>query len=374
VVKKKLGHCRQISIFAITKKRRKTMILFALLIASILTQFACSQTKPLWTEEIRRNASHPASEWYTGFSQDILEPKTKAAEALERLERDAQKRMIEGINVRISSKSTTETESNTKQLGKNTAETFEQRHKQAIQASANIEIANAEISSYHDKKTNHIYAFAAVKKKDLANFYRSKINSLFSLINREFTLADQLTEHGKKNVALAKIYAIEDSLKNISYWNSYLQAVESDNSHIAKETVLWQKANEAKIQLQNGTAIYLDISGNEENYSNLDEQLGAQMQEKGCNCTIAEEKEAADYTVTIKAKLSRCNENPYGEVYCYANADAIVNNPKFKKPVNIKIPEAKGGWANGNKDKATEEAYKELTNFLAEKIIQTITQ
>ena len=144
-------------------------------------------------------------------------------------------------------------------------------------------------------------------------------------------------------------------------------------NQLKKEKILWQKVNTAKIQLQNATAIYLDVSGYEK-YSDMNEQLGAQMQENGCNCAIAKTMDEADYLVTIKTKLSRCNKNDNGTVYCYANANATVNNLKHKNTVNVKIPEAKGGWTNGNKDKATEEAFKELANFLSEKIIQTINQ
>jgi len=230
-----------------------------------------------------------------------------------------------------------------------------------------------EVKSYFDKKTGNIYGFAAVKKKDLANFYRSNINSIFAFADKELVRMEVLAEQGKKNQAFDKIQVIEDSLKNVGYWGSLLQAVESDNSYIKREQGLWLKLSDAKKSLDRGTAVYLDISGNDD-YSDLDEQLGAQMQAKGCNCTIAEDKDNADYLVTIKTKLSRCNENSYSEVYCWVNATVTVNNQKFKKPVNVKIPEAKGGWTNGNKDKATEEAFKELTNSLAEKIIQTINQ
>jgi hypothetical protein len=335
----------------------------------LLAQFACSQTKPLWIDEAWRSANHPASEWYTGFSQNSLEP--KAAKTLEQLERDAQNKMAESIIVRISSQSTTEKESNIVQKGKSSSETLEQKHKQEIQTSTSIEIAASQVRSYHDSKTNRMYAFATVKKKDLANFYRSNINSLFAFAEKEFFIAEQLAETGKKKQALAKIETIEDSLKNASFWAYRLQLVESDNSHAEQEKILWQRANNAKMQMKNGTTVYLDISGNN---SYGIEQLGAQLQEKDCNCTIVEDIEKAEYVVKIKAKLGNCNEGDYQRVYCYANATLSVNNPKRKNNENVSVPEAKGVWASGNKDKATEEAFKLLAKSLTEKIIQTINQ
>jgi hypothetical protein len=128
--------------------------------------------------------------------------------------------------------------------------------------------------------------------------------------------------------------------------------------------------------LEHGTSVYLDISGiSDSEY--FAERLGAQMQESGCNCTIAEKASDADYNVKIKVRLGSCIEsklNNSSEIYCYASANVSVNNLKYKKPLDLKIPDAKGGWANRNKEKATEEAIKELTNSLAEKIIQSINK
>jgi len=168
---------------------------------------------------------------------------------------------------------------------------------------------------------------------------------------------------------LDKIQTIEDSLKNVAYWGKLLQIVESDNSYIKREQDFWQRASNLKMLLQNGTSVYLDISGD-----NDLEALSAEMQEKGCNCSVAETKEDADYSVLIKSKLSSCNEAGNGLVFCYANATVAVNSQKHNKPISIKIPEAKGGSPNNNKDKATAEAFKKLTSSIAEKINQTINQ
>ncbi|GHV13104.1 hypothetical protein AGMMS49938_07050 [Fibrobacterales bacterium] len=135
---------------------------------------------------------------------------------------------------------------------------------------------------------------------------------------------------------------------------------------------LSQKINKLKLQIEiNTSSIYLKVQGNDY----LSENLPDLLQEKGCNCTIVKTPSEVDYTVTITAKFKTCGEpTKYKEVYCYASASAVINNSKVQKPVNVNIPEAKGGWTNGNKEKATEEAFKELTNSLAEKISQTINQ
>ncbi|MDR0515569.1 MAG: hypothetical protein LBH25_00820 [Fibromonadaceae bacterium] len=339
------------------------------LVLFLATSLFAQEGAPLWIQEGWRSAQYPPSQWYTGFSQDILKPGMKAAEPLKRLERDAQKKMAESVIVRIASESALETKSNIKQQGQSTSETIDKNYMQAIQASTDIEIAKAEIRSHHDAKVGIIYAFAAVKKKDLADFYRSKITSIFYFADKELALAEQIAEQGKKKPALDKVYAVEDSLKSVGYWDSFLQAVESDNSHIVKEKDFWQRASAMKIRFQNATSVYLDISGD-----NALDELGAEMREKNCNCVIAREEGNADYIVAIKTKLSRCNITSHGDAFCWANAIASVSSQKSKNILNIKIPEAKGGWANKDKGRAEEKAFKLLTKNLAEKINQTINQ
>jgi hypothetical protein len=181
-------------------------------------------------------------------------------------------------------------------------------------------------------------------------------------------LAEQQAEQGKKKAALEKILAVEDSMKNVGHWGFLLQIVESDNSYMAKEKDFMQKAGNMKMRFQNATSVYLDISGDDDL-----SRLGAQMQEKGCNCNMAENRKNAEYLVSVKNKLSRCSGES-GTVFCYANATVTVNNLKFQKPINVNIPEAKGGWVKGDREKASEEAFKKLTSSLAEKINQTINQ
>jgi len=333
-----------------------------------LSVFA-QNSMPDWVEESWRSARHPKSEWYTGFVMDKIkgQPDSKEYQAIEK---KAQNKLSESIIINIQSTSKSQTAGQQTLKGDNSSETISKDYRQEIISTSNVVLAKVETYSYFDKKSGYIYGFAAVRKKDLAEFYRSNISSLFSFAEKELIRMEVLAEQGKKNSAFGRIQVIEDSLKNVAYWGSLLQAVENDNSHIKRKQDFWQKLNEAKKLLERGTSIYLDISGD-----NDLEQLGAEMQEKGCNCTIVENASDADYVVKIKVKLGNCIENTlnkFGEIYCYANANVSVDNLKYKKPLEVKIPEAKGGWGNRNKEKATDQAIKELTNSLAEKIIQSI--
>ena len=339
-------------------------LVFILLFFAIISLNAQEPT-PMWVQDVWRSGHYPSSEWYTGFATDRVMKGQPDSKAYQAVEKNAQSKLSESIVVTVQGSSAVQISSKQTQKG----ETINRNYEQNIKTASNAVLAKMETYSYFDKASGYIYGFAVVRKRDLAEFYSAKINGLFSFAEKEFALVQQQAEQGRKKAALDKIQAVEDTLKNVGYWGSLLQIVESDNSYIKREQDFWQRAGDMKMQLQNGTSVYLDISGD----SDL-ETLGAEMQERGCNCSIAETKEDADYSVTIKNKLSNCNEAGNGLVFCYANATVAVNSLKFNKPISLKIPEAKGGWANNNKDKATAETFKKLTGSLAEKINQTINQ
>jgi len=326
---------------------------------------------PSWVEESYRSRHYPKSQWYTGFVEDKIEGQPNSS-TYQSIEKAAQNKLSESIVVQVKSSSRVEVSSRQTQKG----ETINTNYNQNIRTTSDMVLAKVNVESYFDKKTKRIYGFASVKKEDLTDFYRSKINSLFAFADKEFIRLEILVEDGKKNSAFGKIQVIEDSLKNVSYWGSLLQVVKSDNSYIEREQDFWQKLSDAKRALEHGTSIYLNVSGIEDS-EGFAERLGAQMQEKQCNCAISENANNVDYVVKVKVKLGNCIENrlnDFGQIYCYANANVSVNNLKYKKPLDIKIPEAKGGWGNRNREKATDEAIKDLISNLAEKIIQSINK
>jgi hypothetical protein len=335
-------------------------LLILLLALPVLAQ----NSAPQWVDESWRTARYPNTEWYTGFARDKAKGSPNQAK-FKAIEKDAQNSLSESIVVHIQGASSVENTSIQQQNGKNHSETITRNYKQAITTASNAVVAKMETYSHFDKESDYIYGFAAVRKRDLAEFYRTKIDNLLSFAENEFSLANQLAEIGKKKSALNKINAISDSLLRIDYWRNLLQAVASitADSHSAE---IMRKINTAKISLENSIIIYLKVSGNEY----VAEELPAMLQEKGCNCTVSEMAGEADYSITVNTKFNRCKRADIDEVYCYASANVSVENVKTKRPVSVKVPEGKGGWAGDNKDRATEKAFEDLTANIAEKILK----
>jgi len=349
----------------ITNLRQNFWAFFALFFLSVAIFLPAQEPVPMWIQDGWRSAHYPGKEWYTGFAMDKIKGSPSQAKFKE-MEKAAQNSLSESIVVNIRAASTIENTSTQKQSGKDYSEVINKNIRQIITSSSDAVLAKMETYSHFDKASGYIYSFAAVKKKDLADYYSAKINGLFSFAESEFSIASQLAEAGKKKSALNKMKAIEDSLLKVGYWENLLQAAGSGTTAHNRAAEILQKTNAAKIALENSTGIYLYMTGSEY----VAEELPAMMQEKGCNCSISEKETEADYVITVKAKFSRCNKADFEQVYCWANASVSVFNSKTKKNISLKIPEAKGGWTEGNTEKATEESFKNLTENIAQQLIK----
>jgi hypothetical protein len=148
-------------------------------------------------EESWRALSYPKAEWYTGFSIDKANGSPDRAK-YEAIEKDAQNKLSQSITVHIQGTTAIENTSRMEQSGKNVSETINRNFKQEITTASNAVLAKMETYSHFDKKSGYIYGFAAVKKKDLADFYKSNINSLFIFADKEFALVEQQAGQGRK--------------------------------------------------------------------------------------------------------------------------------------------------------------------------------
>ena len=154
---------------------------------------------------------------------------------------------------------------------------------------------------------------------------------------------------------------LESVLKFLGYMDYALQKkYEADYSKAEKEYEAFAE--------QSGRAVHLAVSGSEY----VAEELGAALQKADCNCSIVGSISEADYAVSVKAKLNRCGKPEYGITYCFANATVTVKNSKTDKNIPVQIPEASGGWPSHEPKRAIEEAFKELTESIAQELSKEI--
>jgi len=277
-------------------------------------------TAPEWIDESWRSSHYPKAEWYTGFETDKVkgEPDSKAYQAVEK---NAQNRLSESIVITVQASSSIQTSGKQTEKGETISKNFDQ----SIKIASNTVLANMEVKHYFDKKTGYIYGFAAVKKKDLADFYKSNINNLFSFAEKELSLAEQFTE-------AQKIKTVEDSLKKVSFWGSMLRAVENDNSYAEREMELWQRLNNAKISFQSGSGIFLNQEVDKDSNPLAYELIRILSQKvvlsKGV-CTLG-------ITATVESdKEPSCSDSMVG-IICVAKAQLVIEQCKDGKKTVLK--------------------------------------
>ncbi len=344
-------------------------LLLLLLALPVLAQ----NPPPQWIQESWRAARYPNAEWYTGFAGNNIKGQPNS-ETYQSIEKEAQKKLIESINVRISGSSTLQTKMASKQGGKNSSETIDQNYAQQIQMSTSAEIAKAQTYSYHDARNNIIYAFAAVRKSDLADYYATRIEFYLNEAQRGIELSKQLLELDKRKEALEKLDGSKKVIDSTAYYRSLLIIVDSQNG---TERSQGERINEllneiATTQIKAKTkakakfeAMPVFITGTDIIVSDLRAILSEN------DVAVAENRNKAGYILEIDAKVCnlRANKN-----FHYANAcvNVILTNTKTKAneiTASITGPKEGGLSVENAGEKAFRSAASEVWASVKDKIL-----
>jgi hypothetical protein len=93
-------------------------------------------------------------------------------------------------------------------------ETINKIFAETIKVTSGAEVVNTFTDSYHDSNKKKIYAFAAVKKYDLAAYYAQMIELNLNEAMNDISLSKQLLELGKRNGALIKLSEAYKTIKS----------------------------------------------------------------------------------------------------------------------------------------------------------------
>jgi hypothetical protein len=327
---------------------------------------------PLWVDEGWRSSKYPQSQWYAGFAQDAVPNAGKLAEVQKRVEKEAQNRMAEGISVRIAATSTTQTKSSQTRSASGTNETIQKDYGQIIGATTNAEVVKSELYTYYDQSTGKIYAFAAVKKSELAAYYLSRMQTLLLAAENDFGLAKQFASAERMGSALEKI---AESKKNIAESDKYrdlLTAVDHKDATTAqlmnKGAALLKEVSAFEIKLREAGTVY--VTGREsidgQSVNRLIPAFQSKLSEN--KCRVTDNPDDAGFIMTIDVK--DCNATSSGKFqYCNAcvNVDITTNSGKSEAKINFTGP--KVGWTTIDKacEKAFDDAVSELWKRVQEK-------
>ena len=333
----------------------------------VFAQSARRESAPSWVSEEQRSRQYPSAMWHIGFARDRVSGKADFKD-YQSIEMRAQQDLSERIMTEVRSSSALRTQTIQRRTDGNFNETIIDDFDVNVIIQSNAVLVNVEKHSFFDRKSGTIYGFAAVRKSVLADFYRSSINTLFSFADGQFGTVATLIESGRKIAALEKTQEIEDTLHRITELNTLLLATNNDNSFVEQIVNIHQRLNEVRAQIQSGTKVFLDVSGD----NNLSELAAIIPQTEGF--LITANKSEAGYLVSIKTELTRCTPPDVRLALCHTNAEVSVKNLATQRSVNVQISEARGGFPNADTDRATQTAFRNLTNDIAERVIQTIKE
>jgi hypothetical protein len=360
--------------------KKSVVLLFA-----VLPLFVWGQTAPMWTQDAYRERSYPAAEWYTGFVRDQLRAVADAGEALKALERDAQNQLAESIIVSIEGATQVENASTHVQNGNRSTEQITTGYRQAVHTATAATTVKSEVKSWRDPASGALYAFAAVRRADLAAYYPKQINNELNKVDVAVGTAEQLAAAGKKMSAFRQCSAAKETLDGVAHYQDLLTAVNAEAGEDALQSErsadLQRRLNQKLITLEQSTFVYVDCQYEYKGYKDdafsedpgiLCDIITQALSEN--DCSIVEDPAEADYELTLTSSTTqRSNgKGQYGVISYYANVKgALYNRLTGKKTVDFAILNDPDAYAAGRsaQDAATK-AFK--LPALKEKVLEKV--
>jgi len=323
---------------------------------------------PSWAvDDGWRNAHYPPSEWFVGYSSDVVRAGAKLSDVQKRVETEAKQKLAEGITVRIVSETKTKTSSVQVKDGKNLNESIKKNYGQDIVSYTNAEIAKVELETYHDQPNNKIYALAKVKKSDLAAYYASFIERSQQQAENNLKLAKQFGESDRKRSAQENIAEAYKNLGECGKYTDQLNAVDAATAKRLEDKGAAIKSDIAAYETLLNESASIFVGGREvlkgEEVSYVIPGIQALLSEHGCR--IADRRDESNFILTVDVKDSQKSAaGPF--FYVYASVKADVRNVKTDK-IDSKLNfTSKGG--DMNEEAAGRVAFKEAANELWKQI------
>ena len=336
------------------------------------------QTKPLWLDSEVRSIQFPSDIFYTGFAE-IEVSDGNFTKATERAKQVALGELSERVIVSVN----TEKDSQTTSEDDGQSEKIRSKFVASIYTNSKTEIAGSTLETYTDKQAKIVFGFVRVKKVDLYNYYKSRINRSLIKVENDFITLENLISVGKKMSARRMVETTQYTLKEVSYFQDIVTSINEDETALqnVRGNSLLQKVNKQLVDLEQSTLVYLNClwQGNTDENPNLICDIISQgLSENGC--AITTNSDEADYRITLTASTTQRSNGSErnGVISYYANLQgALFNNLTKKKVVDLIIVNDADCYAVGrNAQDAVKKAFllPELKTKFLEKILLKLNE
>lgn len=271
------------------------------------------------------------------------------------------------------------------QAGESIEQTY-QRLKEKAQAEAlqNIitisnkikDITHLSVESWHNPKTNEVFAFAWVKKEDLTRTLKKQIISHITRAEMALEEAESLLKEGEKGAANKAIAKAMEQLQQVEEQQQVVQHVDAtinmEDIAFVENNVLKQRVAALQQQLKNGVAVYIsgDVTIFNKSYPTFINQIKQQISPMGCTFTTNEAE--ADWVIRLQGTTQEYNtlqKTSYSVFVVMADiAIEIAKKAQIIYSGNV----SQKGVHTINTEQAAKEAFSEASKAIAAQINEII--
>ena len=293
-----------------------------------------AQSPSAWLTSQAREMNYPADKYIWGFVPGNLRNGEPESSLLERLKIDAKKEAAGKIRTMVEA----ETSNTAWQFTNGEDYSFASLYQDYTRQTAQAEIVGIQIETYYDASERMGYAFAYVKKSDLAVYYKSQINLQLQQVQTALNTAATAVNAGQKMRAKK---ACEDALQPLAkaeFAQDLLTAVspyETESLQLERLSRLKNELLQTLIDLEQSIYIYLKCT--ESNFDQSVRVLGPELRRLLSNnqCSFTDNPEDADYKIVVTATTRKHDGNvAFGDgslKFSYADVEVeVFSNYKRK--------------------------------------------
>lgn len=279
-------------------------------------------TAPLWCDDDWRANNYPRELYVQGFVVGEIQTGESVEQTHQRMKEKAQTEAVQNIttNVEYTSSSVVQSDQQTGTMG------FSEMTRELFSTSIAIhstlkDIPNLSVESWHNVKTNEVFAFAWVKKTDLVRSLKKQIISKITRTEMAIEQAEQLFQDGEKIASRKEIDKCIEYLQEVEQYQKVVLSVDAATDQedllLTESNALKQRTTTLHQQLKNGVFVYIggEVKVFDRNYATFIQQVKDALSNIGCTFTVNEAD--ADWVVRLHGTTREYNTLRTGNYTAY---------------------------------------------------------
>ena len=238
------------------------------------------------------------------------------------------------------------------------------------------DIIHLSVESWHNPKTNELFAFAWAKKEDLTRTLKKQIISHITRAEMAMEEAEGLLKDGEKGAANKAITKAMEQLQQVEEQQQVVQNVDAtinmEDIAFAESNALKQRVAALQQQLKNGVAVYIsgDVSVLDKSYPTFVQQIKQEISPIGC--TFVANKKEADWVIRLHGTTQEYNTIQTDSYNAFVVITIVEIEIAKKGQIIYSGNVSKKGVHTMSIELAAQEAYSEASKEIASQISEII--